>query len=239
MIILRDEQRIARMKRISQITSLAGMAALIGGLVMAFTNPEQFFVIEILALMVGWLLSQIGIYLANRYVRSPRPDETLDKAVRPVAKDGRMYHYVLPAPHVLLLPQGIVIIVAKFQAGKISVDGEKWHQSGVGLRKWFGGESLGNPNKETESMVSGIANYLRKTAPQVDEVPIAPVIVFTSMGTQELEIHKPLFPVMHVNKLKGFLRHQRQKKDQPKLSVADYEAVRVAFDKKVTHLSEQ
>lgn len=237
MIILRDDERIARLRRVSQYTSVLGLLALIAGLVLAFINPERLFFFEFLALMAGWLLSQVGTYLGQRYMRTPRPDEVLDKDIRRVAKDGRIYHYLLPAPHVLLTPQGIIILVAKFQGGKISVHHDKWKQSGVGLRKWFGNEAIGNPTKEAEAMVGAIANYLRKNAPEVEEVPIAPVIVFTSMGTQELEIGEVSYPVLHHNKLKGFLRQQRSK-NHPALPKADYEAIKSAFDKKAAHLIE-
>lgn len=238
MIILRDDVRIARMRRISQYTSLVGMVALVAGLVIALWNPEQFFFYELLALMAGWLLSQVGVYLAHRYVRNPRPDEILDKEVRRVAKDGRIYHYLLPAPHVLLMPQGIILFVTKFQGGKIRVDNDRWTQTGVGMRKWFGGEGLGNPTKEAETLVAAVANYLRKHAPGVEEVPIAPIIVFTSKGSQELEIEASSLPVVHYTKLHKLLRQQYSKKNLPLLSAQDYQAIRAAFDQKAVNLVE-
>jgi hypothetical protein len=236
MVVIRDEKRIARMQRISRYTSLLGIAALIGGLVIAFTNPERFFVYELLALAAGWLLSQVGIYLGQRYVRDPRPDEVLDKAVKPAAKNGRMYHYVISAPHVLLMPEGIIVFNPKFQRGDISVTGtekgDKWKQRGVGLRRFFGGEGLGNPTKEVQSMVGAVANHLKKHAPEVEEVPIAPIVVFTEKGTQELTIDNPSVPVIHYEKLRGFLRQQwKRAEDKPKMDRADYEAIRAAFDR--------
>jgi len=241
MVILRDDERIARMRRLSQYTSLLGIAALLAGLVIAFTNPERFFVYELLALLAGWLLSQVGVYLGHRYIRSPRPDEALDKEVRRVAKHGRMYHYLLPAPHVLLLPQGIVIFVAKFQGGKISVTNDKWRQTGLGflnMRKLFGGESLGNPSKEAQALMESMASYLNKHAPNVEEVPMAAVVVFTSDGTQELNVESASVPVVHYKKLRGFLRQQWQKSGPSPLSSADYEAIRAAFDLKAERLLE-
>ncbi len=241
MVILRDENRIARMRRISQYTSLAGIATLIVGMVIAFTNPERFFVYELLALMAGWLLSQVGIYLGHRYLRRPRPDEAIDKEVRRVAKNGRMYHYLLPSPHVLLTPQGIVIFIAKFQGGNITVSNDKWKQTGLGFlnfRKLFGGESIGNPTKEAQAMVGAVANYLRKNAPEIEEVPMAPIIVFTSDGTQNIQVENSSVPVVHYKKLRRFLRQQWQKGGPPPLPKTDYEAIRAAFDQKAAHLLE-
>lgn len=239
MIILRDDVRIARLRRASQVLSLLGIVALVSGLIIALWNPEQYFVYELLALLAGWLMSQVGVFLGHRYVRRPRPDEVLDKEIKPVVKDGRIYHYLLPAPHVLLTPQGVILFVAKFQSGVISVKDDKWRQRGVGLRRFFGGEGLGNPTREAEVLVGALANYIRKHAPEVEEVPIAPVIVFTSMGTQDLEIGKTSVPVVHFKKLKAFLRQQRARKNQPSLSAADYAALRRAFDRKAGHLMER
>ncbi|MFZ1400349.1 MAG: hypothetical protein WAS33_25825, partial [Candidatus Promineifilaceae bacterium] len=122
MVILRDDKRIARLRRVSQITSFVGMGALLAGLFLVFLpNTANLFFYQLLALFIGWMLSQIGIYLGNRYLREPRPDELLDETLKKVARNGRFYHYLLPAAHVLLIPSGIVVFVPKYQAGNISV----------------------------------------------------------------------------------------------------------------------
>lgn len=233
MIVIRDEERIARLRRISQIVSLVGMAALLAGLVMAFTaNIETIFFWQLLALLVGWLLSQVGIYLAHRYVRKPRPDEVLDEAFRKVARNGRMYHYILHSPHVLLLPTGIIVVTAKYQTGKISVEGDKWKQKGLGLRRFFGQENLGNPSKEAEGNVQNVVNFLHKEVPEVEEVPIAPIIVFTTKGQEELDLDGSDIPAMHYTKVKGYLRRQRQKGEETPMPEEDYERILAALDAK-------
>lgn len=237
MVILRDDERIERMRKIAQYTSFAGIAALLAGLGFLFWGGDNALLYQLIALGAGWAISQVGIYLGHRYVRSPRPDEVLDDALKHVARDGRLYHYVLPAPHVLLLPTGVIILHAKYQTGDISVEGDKWKQSGVGLRKYFGQEGLGNPSKEADRLVSAMANYIRKNAPSVEEVPIAPIIVFTTKKISNLDVQDSRIPAMHYTKLKGFLR---QKKDSlPPMSAEDYEAIRAAFDQKATHVIEE
>ncbi len=237
MIILRDEKRIARLKKISQYTSLGGMAALLGGLVLAFTATEssQIYTYQLLALLVGWILSQVGIYLAHRYVRTPRPDQILDEALAKAARNGRLYHYILPTPHVLLTPEGVIVLVAKYQVGKISVEGDKWKQGGIGLRRFFGQEGLGNPTKDTEIAVGALANFIRKNAPDVAELPIGALIVFTGKGSVELDVKNSTFPVMHYTKVKGFLKQQKR----TPLSPAVYQSLRAAFDKAAAGILEQ
>jgi hypothetical protein len=184
-------------------------------------------------LFVGWILSQIGIYLGHRYIRSPRPDEVLDQTLNKVARKGRMYHYSLPAPHVLLLPTGIMLFVAKYQGGKISVEGDKWKQKGLGLRRFFGQEQLGNPSREAENYIKAMASYISKNAPEVEEVPMAAIIVFTSKGNNELDLEGSDIPALHFTKLKGFMR---QRKGDELLGEADYAALRSAFDHQSAHL---
>jgi len=235
MVIIRDEERIARMRRISKYTSFIGMGALLVGLVLVFTNVENVFLYQIIALAVGWLLSQVGIYLAHRYLRSPRPDEVLDEAVKGVARDARLYHYILPAPHVLLLPSGVVVLAPKWQGGNISVEGDKWKQTGMGLRKFFGQEQLGNPTREAETMIEAVAGAIRKHAPEVEEVPIAALIVFTSKAAQKLDLKHSRIPALHYTKVKGYLRQKKRAEVMPK---EDYEAIRAAFDKQAARVVE-
>ncbi len=236
MVILRDDQRIERLRRISQITSLLGMGALLAGLFLVFLpNTENLFFYQLASLFLGWMLSQIGIYLGHNYVQNPRPDEVLDEVLRKVARNGRIYHYLLPAHHVLLIPSGVIIFITKYQGGNISVNGDKWKQSGLGLRRFFGQERLGNPTREATLSVEAIASYLNKHAPSVKEVPIGALIVFTNKGKNELDLKSSDIPAMHYTKVKGYLRQQKREKS---MSEEDFRAIQAAFDQKAAHLLE-
>ncbi len=237
MVILRDDDRVARMAKIGQYISLISMVILLGGLALIFFGDENAVIYQLLALAAGWGLSQVGLYLQHRYVREPRADKVLDDALKHVTRDGRLYHFALPAPHVLLLPTGVVILHAKYQKGQIYADGDDWSQKGVGLRKYFGQEGLGNPTKEAERLVSAMANYIRKNAPDVEEVAMAPMIIFTSKEIENLDVKNSRIPAMHASKLKGFMRQQKDK--LPPMPSEEYDALRAAFDKKVAHVLEE
>jgi hypothetical protein len=234
MIIIRDDARVAKLKKRSQQASLIGFVFLLAGFVIVFASDLQnLYIFQTAALVIGFGLSQYGIYLAHRYARSPRPDEILDNAVKKVARDGRMYHYVLPAPHVLLTPAGPIVFVLKYQTGKISATGDKWRQKGLGLRRFFGQEGLGNPTREAESMIRGLANHIRKNAPEIEEVPIGALIVFTTKNIESLNVAESSIPAMHASKVRGFLK---QKGQGERLPEAQYEALRSAFDQAVPDL---
>jgi len=210
MKILRDEEQMAKLKKRSQRATLIGFLFLLGGFVLLFLLPEDplVYVYQIVALIAGFSLSQYGAYLTHRYGRSPRPDEVLDDAVKPAARDGRMYHYLLPAPHVLLTKTGPIVFVLKYQVGNISAVEDRWTQKGIGFRRYFGQEGLGNPSKDAESAITAMANYIREHAPEIEEVPIAAMIVFTSKNIANLAVSEANFPAMHATKVKGFLRQK-------------------------------
>ena len=236
MIILRDEKRIARMGLLAKMMSYGGMGILLVGLALAFIidDFERVIWLQMGALFIGWLAAQVGIYLMPRYVRSPRPDEVLDEALKKVAKNGRLYHYFLPAPHVLLTPHGVILFNLRPNVGKISVNGDDWQQAGGFFKRFLGQEPIGNPSKEAEKMVEAMGNYIRQHAPSIEEVPIGALIVFTAKGATELDLKNSRLPALHYTKVKGFLR--QQKRDP--LPKADYEALLAAFDAKIGDLDE-
>jgi hypothetical protein len=227
MVVIRDEKRIAKLKTRSQRASLIGFVFLLGGFVAVFINVQNLVIIQTVALLAGFSLSQYGIYLQHRYGRSPRPDEVLDDAIKSVARDGRMYHYVLPAPHVLLTRSGPIVFVLKYQIGKISAVGDKWRQTGIGFRRFFGQEGLGNPARDADSAIKALASYIREHAPDLDDLSIATMIVFTSKNIGELDVAESSIPAMHFSKVKGFMR---QKGAGEPLAMSDYEALLAAFD---------
>ncbi len=242
MRVIRDEGRIARLRRWSQILGIVGLGALVLGFIVGLQNQLG---LQLLGLAVGFLFSQIAVYLAHRYVREPRPDQLLDDALRKVARDGRLYHYVLPAPHVLLTPAGPIIFHAKFQAGQISVSkdakgNDRWSQKGVWfVRRFFGQEGLGNPTREAHALIGSLANFIRKRAPDIDEVPIGLIIVFTSKHSGRSKALSDLddaaFPAMHITKVRGYLRSQGR---QASLPQETYDGLQAAFDQAAAKILE-
>ncbi|MBK9052652.1 MAG: hypothetical protein IPL78_17565 [Chloroflexi bacterium] len=232
MEIIRDDKKIARYRQIGIITMFVSIGVLLLGM---FVGSNQAW--SLLALGGGWLLAQVSLYLSNRYVRKPRPDEALDEALEKlvaekVVKRGRVYHYCLPVSHVLLTPDGLVLFILKYQRGNMVADGDKWRQTRTGLfnlNKYLGQENIGNPSREAESALQVTANFLKKHAPQVEEVPMAVLIAFTTVANSQLDVQKSRIPAMHMSKVKGYLKQQWQKRTP--MARGDYEAIQAAFDK--------
>ncbi|MGD2048171.1 MAG: hypothetical protein PVH03_01685 [Chloroflexota bacterium] len=227
MEILRDEEYVDKQKRRGRQASLIGFIFLLGGFVLVFVNVQYLVLFQLVALLIGFGLSQYGLYLTQRFGRSPRPDEVLDDALKSVTRDGRLYHYILPAPHVLLTKAGPIVFVLKYQTGNIVADGDDWRQTGIGFRRFFGQEGLGDPTKEADKAVSAMAGYINQHAPELDEVLIAPMIVFTSKNIKNLDVDDSNIPAMHFSKVKGFLRQKGLGDPMPK---SDFDTLRTAFD---------
>src|SRR4030065_1166954 len=114
MNIIRNEKLIKRNSRIAQITVVAGLAVLAAGMFISFRYKEQV-TLSMGALLVGFLLSQIGIYFSNRWGRRPRPDELLDQSLKGLDSKFTLYHYSTPVAHLLLGPAGVWLLLPYHQ----------------------------------------------------------------------------------------------------------------------------
>ena len=154
MNIHRNEKLVKRNATIGKITSIISLAILGSGMYVTFKQPENV-TLSLSALMVGFLLSQMGIYYTNRWGRSPRPDELIDAALKGFSKQYSLYHYVAPASHVLVGPAGIWVLIPKHQRGTIVYTKNRWRKRGGGVLSaymtLFAQEGLGRPEFEIAS----------------------------------------------------------------------------------------
>jgi hypothetical protein len=159
------------------------------------------------------MLASIGTYNMNRWVKQPRADQALDKALKGFDNKHLLYHYTLPAAHVLLAPSGLFVFTIKGHHGEIRCEGEKWrHKFNWGrLLLFFGQEGLGNPTREVRGEIERLRRFLDSRLPEADDVPIEGLIVFTNPRAR-LELIDPAVPVVSSNKLKNFLRQLKKKR---------------------------
>lgn len=228
LVIIRDDQRIARWRRVSMFVGFGGMVVLVTGFILGLFFPaEQILLYQGLALLVGLPMSQVGLYFMNRYARTPRPDQRLDESLNK-SVNGRLYHFILPAPHVLLTEQALFVFALKYQGGKIQVTGDKWTQKIFFLRKLFGTENVGNPSYEVEGLVKRLREYIERVQPAFagKELPIQPVIVFTS-NQNDLDLQRSRLPALHHSKVRGYLKQYVP--SQP-LSKEDVQVLEAVFD---------
>lgn len=214
MKIIKNEKIIKRNSKIGQWTSLAALIVLGGGMYLSFTRTDLF-VYSIAALLVGFTLTQIGMYMGNRYGRSPRPDEKLDAGLKGLQNEFSMYHYTAPASHLLVGPAGVWVLVPYHQRGKVTFRKNRWKMSGGGFlqsyMRIFGQESLGRPDIEVDSEVRAVKKHLEKLLGESDVPEIKAMMVFTS-DEVEIEAEDAPVPAMKLKDVKEFFRKKTKEK---------------------------
>jgi hypothetical protein len=208
MNIVIDERLIRRNRRIGLFSSFAGLLVLGIGMVISF-RYQQYFGISLIALLVGFLLSQLGMYFTNRWGKNPRPDEVIDQALKGLDKRNTIYHYSSPVSHLLVGPVGVWILQPHNQTGIISYSKGRWRQRGGNwYLKIFAQEGLGRPDLEVDNETKAIQKVFREIFPEDNLPEINVALVFTNPKVEisiSDEEEPPAFAVSP-GKLKDLIR---------------------------------
>lgn len=229
MKIVKNEKMIQRNARIGSVVTIVSLAILGVGMYITFMRPEQFY-LSVIALLVGFLLSQVGIFYTNRWSRKPRPDEMLEQALKGLDDRYGLYHYHTPASHLLVGPAGIWTLHPKTQRGSITYNKNRWRQRGGGILQGylriFAQEGIGRPDLEIDSDVDGLSKYLKRHLPDFDLPPIQSALVFFHPEIN-LQVEDAPAPTLFAKKLKDFIR--KTAKENP-LSSEIVEVIQAELD---------
>jgi len=196
---------LKRNKQIGNIGQIGGMIVLAGGLAATWFLPDRLD-LSYLALILGFVLVNIGASFTNRWGRNPPPDQAVDDVLKGLDDHYTVVHYRLGAEHALFAPNGILAVLGKYERGTVSYDGKKWRQSGVsGFMKFFGTEALGNPSADAEWEAENLARKLRKILKTDDVPPVRPIIAFVDDKTR-VEADTSPVPALHASKVKEYIR---------------------------------
>lgn len=209
-----NEALIRRNTRIAQIATFSGLLVLIGGMVLSFQNPNAFG-LSFGALLLGFALSQVGIYFTNRWGRRPRPYELLNQALKGLDGKYTLYHYRTPSSHLLVGPAGVWVLLPRHQRGTIRFSNGRWQQKGGNLYlKIFAQEGLGRPDLEIASEVENVQSFLKKRLPEDKVPPVQAALIFTNekIVIDIDEENTPPAATLQLNKLKDFIRKTAKSK---------------------------
>ena len=215
MKIIRNEKLIKRNSKIGQYTSLGALGVLGLGMYISFSRPDLF-VWAVAALLIGFTLTQIGMYYGNRWGRSPRPDEKLDAGLKGLHKEFNIYHWTTPVSHLLVGPAGIWVLLPYHQQGQVTYRKNRFRLSGGGFlqnyMRIFGQEGIGRPELEAEAEINSIRKVLLKGGLEEYEIPeINAVLIFTADNI-EVDAEGTPFPALALKKLKDFIRDKAKEK---------------------------
>lgn len=205
---LTNERLIRRNSRIGQIASVAGLLVLVGGMYISFRYQNMVSMAWV-ALLIGFALSQLGLYYGNRWGRRPRPDEHLNLALKSLDDRHSLYHYMTPIPHLLVAPSGLWVLLPFHQIGKITYENGRWRQKGGNVfqryLRLFAQEGIGRPDLDAPNTARVIQRYLKKHLPDLGIPEPRPVLVFTS-DKVELETEGAPITTVSLKKLKEVIR---------------------------------
>ena len=221
MKIVTNEKLIKRNKKIGQILTMAALAVLGIGLYFSFAQPDQI-TITFGSLLVGFLLTQVGVYYGNRWGRSPRPDESISANLKGLEDKYVLYHYTAGIPHLLTGPTGVWALVPTPVGGKISYDESKgrFRQKGGNFYlKLFGQDSIGRPELDAAYALNDLKKSFKKNAAELSLPEPQAVLVFTNPKVEVDVVDSPT-PAVTVEKLKDFIRKQ------PKATVDGLELIK-------------
>lgn len=232
MKIIKNEKLIKRNSIIGQWTSIGALVILGGGMYVSISNAEnpQVMTYSLIALVVGFGLTQVGMYMGNRWGRSPRPDEKIDAGLKGLPGDYSIHHFITPASHLLIGPAGIWVLIPYRQRGLVTYQKNRWRIGNGGFiqayMSIFGQEGIGRPDLEADAEINAVRKILAKHMGE-DNVPeVKAVLVFMNEAV-EIQAEDAPLPALKVKQLKDFIR---QKAREVKLPQALAEQVRSVIE---------
>jgi hypothetical protein len=206
-----NDKLIKRNAKIGQYTSLGALAVLGIGLYLTFKYPDKF-AYSLAALLLGFLMSQVGIQFTNKWGRNPRPDDIIDKSLKGLGREFTMYHYVTPVSHLLIGPAGVWTIIPYFQSGTVIYDKKRWRAKGGGFlqsyMRLFGQENLGRPDLESDAEIDSAKRYFKRVLPEGTEIPEVKAALLFANPKVELQVEDAPIPAKTPKDLKEFLREK-------------------------------
>ena len=216
MKVVTNTKLIKRNAKIGQYTSIGALVVLGIGLFISFKMPDKF-IYALGALLLGFFMSQIGMYYGNRWGRSPRPDELIDKGLKGLGREFTVYHYVTAASHLLVGPAGVWTLMPYYQSGTIVYEKKRWKSRGGGFLqsylRLFGQENIGRPEIESETEIEATKRYLTKILPEGSEVPPVKALLLFTSPKAELKVEDAPLPSITPKDLKDFMREKS--KEEP------------------------
>ena len=215
MKVVNNNKLIKRNKKISQAVLYLSLALLVLGLIWSLTSPDvtqmQF---AYLILIPAYILVQVSIYMANRWGRSPRPDEIVAQSLIGLPDQYTLYNYSAGVPHLLVGPAGLWIIKPYYHSGEIFYDPQKnrFKQKGgpFFLAKLFAQESIPDILGESRTLLRQFNTFVKKNGLDIDIQPSVANIFYSEKANVNGRYAPE--PTMHAEKLKEFIRRQAKQK---------------------------
>ncbi|MBI5301687.1 MAG: NERD domain-containing protein [Chloroflexi bacterium] len=202
-----NEKLIARQVKIARYTTFGSLGILLGSLVIVNISNANYIAFAYATLLVGFMLAYVGSTLGNAWIKEPRADHALERALKGFDNKHHLYNFLLPAAHVLVTPLGVLVFLVKNQDGAITCQNGKWN------RKWHWGRliggmgqaALGDPIRELDRDVTKMKEFITSQVANGALVPVDGYVVFSDPRVK-LDVDDAALPVVRADDLKETLR---------------------------------
>jgi hypothetical protein len=227
-----NEKHIEKRTKLGRRTSMIGLVVLMIGMAASFspgviagwaekgnelanTAPAQWLLgggwifVSMGALLIGFLLGQIGNANVRSFAAYPRADQVIAKALKGFDDRNHFYAWATPTDLVLAGPAGIFTFVTRGLGGKITIQDGKIKQP-FSFRRIlfaFGQEPGGLPGEEAQGDADKLSAWLTEQIGSDEPVTVKPLVVFTNEKA-ELDVQDSGVPIIHYKQLKQFLNKE-------------------------------
>ena len=222
-----DNKSVLLRARLANAMSVGGLLLLLASLLLPYLR-RGFELTASFLLLIGLFLAMVGIYLANRWVRKPRPEAVLDSELKSLSDAYCLYHYRhKAADHILLTPYSVIVLETVNLEGRFIYKKGRWQEYmkfGRALR-YIVEEHLGNPVKAALSAQTYLQRQISNKVENGDAVPVKAVVVFTHPRCI-LELEETEIPVVKAAQLKRTISEKGAK-----MPTELYEKVKAFLDR--------
>ncbi|MBP8857693.1 MAG: hypothetical protein KBG60_06710 [Anaerolineaceae bacterium] len=214
MRVITNNKLIKKNIKIGKITTFSALGILLAGLIVTYIRKDQL-IWSLIALAVGFIVSQVGMYYGSRWGRTPRPDEAIATALKGLDDKYTLYNYTSPVSHLLTGPAGLIPLIPLYSAGSISYNPEKQRyqqKGGKFIRKLSGMDSLGKPDMDALSDATAIKKLLDSQLGKENYLDPTPLLVFVNPEAT-VDLSGAPVPGIKADKLKDYIR--KLSKSQP------------------------
>lgn len=225
---IRNEKMIKRKANIGKYAGIVSLVILAGGMYLSFRYKTQVWY-SLIALILGFVLSQISISYTNQFGSLSRPDIALDNALKGLDDRYALYHYTTPVKHLLVGPAGVWVCFPFHQKGRVTYNEkkEKWNRKGGNIyMKFFAQDSIGRPSLEITAAKEKLRKFFEKI-PEFEVPPIHAALIFTN-DEMEVDADEAPSPTLHALQLKKFIR--KEEKGERSLSMTDVRKLQGALE---------
>jgi len=204
MIRFAAERLIRRNRAMGKVLTFSGIGLMVLGLILSLGRPSEIS-LQLGSAVGGMFIFQIGIGFHNRWGKSPRLDEILDRSLKGLDDRFAVFHYSLGSPHALVSPGGIFAVVPLLDEGEILYENQRWWRLKPSKRGRPRARRLDGLEDQAASAVRATRRVLHRRLPERDQLEVRPLLVFLHPNARLASDRLPL-PAVHGKKLKDYLR---------------------------------